>query len=33
MKVVADGKQPIVTKSRSDDVFVPMTSAGVCRWL
>jgi len=26
-------KQPDMTKSRSDDVFVPMISAGVCQWL
>ena len=27
------GRQPNMTKSRSDDIFVPMTSAGVCRWV
>ena len=27
------GRQPNMTKFRSDDIFVPMTSAVVCRWL
>jgi len=31
MKVAADGKQLDMTKSRSGDVFVPMTSASICR--
>ena len=31
IKMVADVKQPDMTKSRSGDLFVPMTSAGVCR--
>jgi hypothetical protein len=31
IKVVADGRQPDMTKSRSSDVFVPMSSVGVCR--
>jgi len=32
MKVVVDEEQPNMTKSRSGDVFMPMISAGVCRW-
>jgi len=31
IKVATDGKQPDMTKSRSGDVFVSMTNAGVCR--
>jgi len=31
--LVPMGKQPNMTKSRSGDVFVPMTSADGCRWL
>jgi len=31
IKVAADGKQSDMTKSRSGDVFVPMTNAGVWR--
>ena len=31
IKVVADGKQPDMTESRSGDIFVPMINDGVCR--